>query len=256
MERTYSQIDMDERRKIARWRTAGVNVDVIAEKLGRHRSTIFRELRRNTFTDAQMPELNGYYCVTANDMARERRAKLRKLARFSHLRQSIIERIMHGWSPQQIAGRLQLEQHPVCVSHETIYKFAYSPGRPCDQALAAPAGAPRPAPSEACQTALWPSLQPGSQYPATSWLSLRRPSNPASGLWGFGSDIPRNHSGMAYELSIPERESSIPNHESLSPVAIFMCSVESMCTPCLSVSRFISTMRRYDTCLALPEFLS
>ena len=63
MERTYSQIDMDERRKIARWRTAGISVDVIAEKLGRHRSTIFRELRRNAFTDLQMPELNGYYCV-------------------------------------------------------------------------------------------------------------------------------------------------------------------------------------------------
>ncbi|HMF66782.1 MAG TPA: helix-turn-helix domain-containing protein, partial [Phyllobacterium sp.] len=53
MERTYSQIDMDERRKIARWRTAGISVDVIAEKLGRHRSTIFRELRRNAFADAQ-----------------------------------------------------------------------------------------------------------------------------------------------------------------------------------------------------------
>lgn len=53
MERTYSQIDMDERRKIARWRTAGISVDVIAEKLGRHRSTIFRELRRNAFTDPQ-----------------------------------------------------------------------------------------------------------------------------------------------------------------------------------------------------------
>ena len=51
----------------------------------------------------QMPDLNGYYCVTANDIARERRAKLRKLARFAHVRQSVIERIMHGWSPQQIA---------------------------------------------------------------------------------------------------------------------------------------------------------
>ncbi len=39
MKRTYSQIDMDERRKIARWRTAGISVDVIAEKLHRHRST-------------------------------------------------------------------------------------------------------------------------------------------------------------------------------------------------------------------------
>ncbi|TCU29965.1 helix-turn-helix protein [Rhizobium laguerreae] len=112
MKRTYSRIDIDERRKIARWRTAGVSVDVIAEKLHRHRSTIFRELRRNTFEDREMPDLNGYYCVMANDMARERRAKLRKLARFAQLRQSVIERIMHGWSPQQIAGRLQLERQP------------------------------------------------------------------------------------------------------------------------------------------------
>lgn len=35
MERTYSHIDLEERRKIARWRTAGLSVEVIAEKLGR-----------------------------------------------------------------------------------------------------------------------------------------------------------------------------------------------------------------------------
>jgi len=96
MRRTYSQIDMDERRKIARWRSAGISVDVIAEKLHGHRSTIFRELRRNTFVDPQMPDLSGYYCVTANDMARERRAKLRKLARFSHL-PPIGDRAHHAW---------------------------------------------------------------------------------------------------------------------------------------------------------------
>ncbi len=113
MTRTYSQIDMDERRRIARWRMAGIGVEIIAEKLGRHRSTSFREIKRNTFVDPQMPDLSGYYCVTANAMARERRAKLRKLARFADLRQSIIERIMHGWSPQQIAGRMRLEVHSI-----------------------------------------------------------------------------------------------------------------------------------------------
>ncbi len=35
MKRTYSQIDLDERRKIERWHHAGVAVDTIAEKLGR-----------------------------------------------------------------------------------------------------------------------------------------------------------------------------------------------------------------------------
>ena len=39
MERSHSRIDLDERRKIARWRTAGLTVGAIAEQLGRHRST-------------------------------------------------------------------------------------------------------------------------------------------------------------------------------------------------------------------------
>jgi IS30 family transposase len=117
---------LNERRRIARWRHAGLSVDIIAEKLGRHRSTIFREVRRNVYIDKEWPELGGYHCMTAHDMACERRAKLRKLARFSHVRQSVIERIMHGWSPQQIAGRMRLERRQISVSHETIYKFANS----------------------------------------------------------------------------------------------------------------------------------
>ena len=59
MKRTYSQIDLDERRKIERWREAGVVVDVMAEKLGRHRSTIFRKIAGNRFADPEMPELDG-----------------------------------------------------------------------------------------------------------------------------------------------------------------------------------------------------
>ena len=31
-----------------------------------------------------------------------------------------------GWSPEQIAGRMRLERHPMRVSHETIYCYAYS----------------------------------------------------------------------------------------------------------------------------------
>lgn len=129
--RTYSQIDMDERRKIERWFAAKISVNVIAEKLGRHRSTIFRELKRNRFSDPELKELDGYYCVTANDMAQKRRYAMRKLVRFSTLRESIIDRIRHGWSPEQIAGRLRYERGSHAhrhdyVSHETIYRYAHS----------------------------------------------------------------------------------------------------------------------------------
>jgi IS30 family transposase len=126
VKRTYSQIDLDERRKIERWRQAGVSVDVIAEKLGRHRSTIFREIARNKFEDREMPDLTGYFCVAANNRAKERRSRHRKLVRHPKLRASIIERIQHGWSPEQIAGRLAYERSSVRVCHETIYRFAYS----------------------------------------------------------------------------------------------------------------------------------
>lgn len=50
----------------------------------------------------------------------------RKLLRHPKLRASIIERIKHGWSPEQIAGRLAYERSSVRVCHETIYRFAYS----------------------------------------------------------------------------------------------------------------------------------
>lgn len=73
-----------------------------------------------------MPDLTGYFCVAANNRSRERRSRYRKLVRHPKLRASIIERIKHGWSPEQIAGRLAFERSSVRVCHETIYRFAYS----------------------------------------------------------------------------------------------------------------------------------
>jgi len=42
------------------------------------------------------------------------------------LKAAIEDRLKAGWSPEQIAGRMRLERHPIRVSHETIYRFAYS----------------------------------------------------------------------------------------------------------------------------------
>jgi IS30 family transposase len=110
MRRTYSQLYLNERRKIECWRHAGVTVDVIAEKLGRRRSTIFREIARNKLADTEMPELTVYFCVPANSKAKDRRSRYRKMVRHPKLRASIIESIKHGWWPEQIAGRLAYER--------------------------------------------------------------------------------------------------------------------------------------------------
>ena len=74
-----------------------------------------------------MPAASGYFPVTAQNMAEGRRRRQRTLIRCPQLREVVIDRLKHDWSPEQIAGRLKVDGiAPVTVSHETIYKFIYS----------------------------------------------------------------------------------------------------------------------------------
>lgn len=120
------QLCLEERRKIEQWRAAKISVEIIPERLGRNRTTIFRELRRDHFKDTDMPKVVGYFGVVASMKALSRRQKDHKLMRHLELRELVIERIKDGWTPEQIAGRLIYGNAPVRVCQETIYRFVYS----------------------------------------------------------------------------------------------------------------------------------
>lgn len=122
----YPHLSLEERRKLAKWREAKMPVPEIADRLGRAPSTIYRELKRNYYDDKELPELNGYYALSAQDMYERRRALHRKMIVHPELKAAIEDRLKAGWSPEQIAGRMRLEHHLIRVSHETIYRFAYS----------------------------------------------------------------------------------------------------------------------------------
>lgn len=126
MGRCYPHLTLEERRKIETWLLAKMPVPEIADRLGRAPSTIYREVKRNVFIDKEWPKLNGYYCVTAQSMYEDRRAIHRKMIRYPQLKAAVEDRLKAGWSPEQISGRMRYEQHAVQVSHETIYRFAYS----------------------------------------------------------------------------------------------------------------------------------
>ncbi len=104
---SYHQLDLAERRTIFRLLNAKMPVAVIAQELGRHRSTIHREISRNHF-HAQW-EYAGYYPLNAQDLAIERRRRQRKLSRNDVLRRYVIMGLERCWSPEQIAGRLRHE---------------------------------------------------------------------------------------------------------------------------------------------------
>ena len=122
----YPHLSLDERRKIAKWLEAKMPISEIADRLGRDASTIYRDIKRNRYTDKDIPELNGYHALVAQDKYEQRRAVHRKMVVHPELKAAIEGRLKAGWSPEQIAGRMRLERHPIRVSHETIYRFAYS----------------------------------------------------------------------------------------------------------------------------------
>jgi len=60
MGRHYSHLSLEERRKLDTWRAAKMSVAEMADRLGRDASTLYRDIRRNTYSDTELPELNGY----------------------------------------------------------------------------------------------------------------------------------------------------------------------------------------------------
>ena len=120
MGRSYDQLSLDDRCEIARLSANGSSIRQIAADLDRSPSTISRELKRNS--GAQV----GYRSSYANQQTRARRWKGSRLERDGSLRAAIIERLASGWSPEQIAGRLEREQGRKVISYETIYRFIYA----------------------------------------------------------------------------------------------------------------------------------
>jgi transposase, IS30 family len=60
MSRCYTQITLTDRRHLHQLMAAKVPIVEMARQLGRHRSTIYREIKRNTFHNRELPDDDGY----------------------------------------------------------------------------------------------------------------------------------------------------------------------------------------------------
>ena len=118
---TYRQITFEERYTLGLLRRQGLSSATIACILGRHRSTILREIRRNRARSD-----GRYRAQLADWYARGRRSRSRRNRRFSAADWARVEALLRkDWSPEQVAGWLR-RQGLLAISHETIYRYIWA----------------------------------------------------------------------------------------------------------------------------------
>jgi IS30 family transposase len=111
----YTQLTREERYQIYALKTAGQSKTQIAKVIGRHKSTIGREMARNG-------GLRGYRPKQANSLAVNRRQE-KSACRLSCESWARVELLLHEyWSPEQISNWLRQEEK-THISPEWIYQY-------------------------------------------------------------------------------------------------------------------------------------
>jgi len=121
MPKGYHHLTRDQRCQLYILKARGDSISIIANEIEAHRSTVYRELERNSGE-------RGYRYNQADEKAKERRyrASHRKLKMTDAIVSTIEEKLKMQWSPEQISGWLKKEGYTKCVSHETVYKYIWA----------------------------------------------------------------------------------------------------------------------------------
>lgn len=119
----YQQLTYEERITLSILMQQGLSVQSIAKELKRHRSTIYRELKRNRchVTDG------AYRPSKAQRRTRARRSRSRRNRHYAEKDFDIVRKLLkQKWSPEQVVGHIRryrlMDRH---MSHETIYQYIW-----------------------------------------------------------------------------------------------------------------------------------
>jgi IS30 family transposase len=122
MPTNYKHLSLEEREHLAQLHWEGKSLGEIAKELGRSKSTLSRELARNS-----APKHDRYTPCRAHARSCERKTSANTHERLKNdlIRQYVRQGLELGWSPEQIAGRLPKDHPNQSVNHEAIYQFIY-----------------------------------------------------------------------------------------------------------------------------------
>jgi len=112
------RITAEERIRISVWRQEKKSNCEIARLLGRHKSSIGRELRRNS-------DKRGYRPRQAHETACERARRPGERVFTEAMRVEARARLQAGWTPEAVSCRARVEGRAF-VCKETLYKWIYA----------------------------------------------------------------------------------------------------------------------------------
>jgi IS30 family transposase len=131
----HTKLTGTERCLLAKWKNQGLSNIECSKRLGRDKSTIGRELKRNR-TKVKVGKYDEliYEPYHAQFVALERKRRAwnaKQPLKNKEIYGFVMDHLRAGWSPESIAGRLRKEEHPDdpswWICHETIYAFIYKP---------------------------------------------------------------------------------------------------------------------------------
>jgi len=122
MKKQYKQLTSDERDLIAVHKANGFSISDIAKMLNRNKSTISRELSRNSSKTTKT-----YLSNQAQKRAekRKKQAAMKEELKCHKIRNFVKNKLQEGWSPGVIAGSLASDPSNLKISHESIYLYIY-----------------------------------------------------------------------------------------------------------------------------------
>lgn len=123
---SYHHLTQQERYVISHLSVAQFSIREIARRLGRHHSTISRELKKAK----DRHPWTVYWYDWAQPLARDRCCRPRHLKRQNNSRlvAYVESRLRLEWSPEEIAHRIRIDYPDdvqMRISHETIYRWVY-----------------------------------------------------------------------------------------------------------------------------------
>lgn len=128
---SFKHLNLEEREVLYGLLKEGLSLRSIANKLGRHHSTLSRELKTNArpLIGNKTGQRDYLPCKAQEKVVRRAsrqrtKAPLKNPLVFTYVREHL--RDPYNWTPEQIANRLPLDNPGYLIDDETIYRYIYS----------------------------------------------------------------------------------------------------------------------------------